>query len=95
MEDWYSISGKDFVEHDGAALCSLYRSSPPAVVMGVFTNHAWIPWKFRTVPNSSWEDDGAIRKFAEYPNQEEGVEFQNRRDLLTVKIYPPLTSSLL
>eukprot|EP00026_Physarum_polycephalum_P004215 Phypoly_transcript_04232.p1 GENE.Phypoly_transcript_04232~~Phypoly_transcript_04232.p1 ORF type:complete len:701 (+),score=132.74 Phypoly_transcript_04232:83-2185(+) len=77
MEDWYTISGKDFTDYDGGSLLNIY-SSPAVAVMGIFKDHTWIPWKFRNVPNSTWEEEGSFRKFAEYLAEQK--EFKTKED---------------
>jgi hypothetical protein len=50
MENWYDIDIYSFQTHHGITLLAKYANSPPAAVMGIFTDHKWERFLFNT-PN--------------------------------------------
>jgi hypothetical protein len=54
MDDWYNITKTRLAELGGGSLVNDYKSSIATMLMTVFPNHHWLPWKFGTVPRGHW-----------------------------------------
>lgn len=65
MEDWYNISNKDFKEHGGASLVVKYKS-PSKLLMEIYNEHNWHPWKFTKTPVGYWEKLESQHQFLSY-----------------------------
>lgn len=55
LDDWYSISHRDFAENCGGRLLKRYRNSPTAIVVDCFPQRKWLMWKFANAPNDFWK----------------------------------------
>ncbi len=56
LDDWYSISQKDFENNCGTTFIKTYRYSPSAAVVDCFPQRKWLTWKFLNVPNCFWKN---------------------------------------
>eukprot|EP00026_Physarum_polycephalum_P013000 Phypoly_transcript_13357.p1 GENE.Phypoly_transcript_13357~~Phypoly_transcript_13357.p1 ORF type:complete len:301 (+),score=40.83 Phypoly_transcript_13357:162-1064(+) len=64
--DWYRIKGNHFYKFNGHSLLKKYNYSPAEVVMGVFKDHLWLPWKFTKVSERFWDDKTNQKTFMKY-----------------------------
>jgi len=55
-DDWYKINAINFKEHKGSGLLERYDTSPAKVVMSVYSQYSWQPWRFDTVHKVYWDD---------------------------------------
>ena len=53
-ENWYKISYKNMLNNYGRTLLSLYKNSPSTVVMEVYDDYPWLPWKFQSTVKNFW-----------------------------------------
>lgn len=53
LDDWYKISLQDFIDNGGRELVCDYGNNPANVVMDIFCEYNWLPWKFK---RCSWVD---------------------------------------
>lgn len=58
----------------GIALLKLYHRSPPLVIMGVYKEHEWAPWKFNSVPRRWWISQANQRRFCDWVFKQEGLK---------------------
>jgi hypothetical protein len=65
-EDWYSVTQSAIEQHGGASLLRMYDDSPPLLITSVFSEHAWLIWRFQVVPKGFWQDEKNQRKFMEW-----------------------------
>ena len=49
MEDWYKLQVKDVYDKGGSSLLSIYNNSPSGLVMSLFPDYDWKPYKFSVV----------------------------------------------
>tara|TARA_B100001996_G_scaffold27295_1_gene20949 strand:+ start:141 stop:2144 length:2004 start_codon:yes stop_codon:yes gene_type:complete len=63
MEDWYELTHKNLVNNYGNGLLYYYCNSPSKVVIELFPDYKWIPWKFNTVPNGFWKNRENRKKY--------------------------------
>ena len=56
LEDWYKISKKDIINNDGGGLLHYYNCSPSRLVISVYPEKNWLPWKFTPTPMGYWND---------------------------------------
>lgn len=46
FDDWYKVKGDDFIEKGGAKLLIHYGNSLYKMLVSVFPEHSWIPWRY-------------------------------------------------
>jgi hypothetical protein len=46
LDGWYRVTVEDFAKHDAWGLISLYNGSPSSLLMAVFPEHKWDPFRF-------------------------------------------------
>jgi len=63
MEDWYELTHKNLVNNYGNGLLAQYCNSPSKVVIELFPDYKWIPWKFNTAPNGFWKNRENRKKY--------------------------------
>ena len=63
MEDWYSISQEKIISNGGATLLRYTKMSPSELVMNIFDEYQWLPWKFLVTPKEIWTDKKVQRNF--------------------------------
>ena len=56
MEDWYNVTLNDFTNNGGWKLVNLYDNSHIKLIMSIYNEYDWLPWKFNSVPKGYWED---------------------------------------
>eukprot|EP00026_Physarum_polycephalum_P002443 Phypoly_transcript_02449.p1 GENE.Phypoly_transcript_02449~~Phypoly_transcript_02449.p1 ORF type:complete len:911 (+),score=126.14 Phypoly_transcript_02449:48-2780(+) len=66
MNDWYNITDASITAHHGNHLYSKFGESPSGMVMGIFKDHEWHPWKFRVIPRNYWTKPEHQAKFVKY-----------------------------
>ena len=55
-EDWYKISQKDIINNNGDGLLHYYNGSPLQILISVYPEKTWLPWKFTTISMGYWKD---------------------------------------
>src|SRR5690606_18892889 len=66
-DKWYSITSKDLHSiHGGRNLYIKHGSSICSIMVDLFPEYAWCPWKFEKVPYGYWENASNIPKFIEW-----------------------------
>lgn len=56
MEDWYNIDYKVLDANHGATLLSKFSDSPSRLVMTVYKDHIWHPWRFKVSHKNCWQN---------------------------------------
>lgn len=75
MEDWYHVKSSQIREKGGTRLLKQYARSPMKMIMSIFPEHDWIPWKFdEKLKKGSWDDLHFQREFVEYVAKEYKLE---------------------
>jgi len=54
IDDWYSVTGGDFVANYGNQCLKTYFGSPIAALRDCFPRHTWHEWMFTRVPVDFW-----------------------------------------
>jgi hypothetical protein len=55
MSGWYSISNEVVFKHGGKALLSnIYKGSLYSLLVSVYPDHKWIPWRFKHTTRDYW-----------------------------------------
>jgi hypothetical protein len=66
LDDWYGVDASDLAKiGGGASLMSIYRDNLCKVLMTVYHEHDWKPWKFKYMPKLYWEDVKNQRSYLE------------------------------
>jgi hypothetical protein len=79
MSDWYKITNKDMFSVGGFTLCKRYKFAVPSLLVTVFTEYKWLPWKFEnkqksTTSTNYWEGVNNQRKFMELARKELNIQ---------------------
>lgn len=74
MKDWYNISVAAIKANHGGHVYTKYGESPSGMVMGIFKNHEWHPWKFKQIPKNYWTKPESQAKFVRYAKMGGGGE---------------------
>eukprot|EP01122_Echinamoeba_exundans_P009959 TRINITY_DN3597_c0_g1_i1.p1 TRINITY_DN3597_c0_g1~~TRINITY_DN3597_c0_g1_i1.p1 ORF type:complete len:295 (+),score=32.12 TRINITY_DN3597_c0_g1_i1:56-940(+) len=61
-EDWYNVSYNDVQQHHGRSLFRRFRSLCD-VLQATYPDHAFLPWRFATIPREWWKDEKNQRLF--------------------------------
>ena len=87
MNDWYKVDNKAICSIGGAALISeYYNGSISKLVMSVYPEHNWIPWKFVSSPRNLWDDINEQKKFLEWAGKELGIKEMSDWYNVTTKV---------
>lgn len=72
MEAWYSVDTAAAFKNVAvrSILSNYYDSSVPNAVMTVYSDHKWLPWKFKRVPTRWWAERANKRLFMNYAMQQ-------------------------
>lgn len=62
MEDWYSVTQKDFLDNYGEGLLTKY-GSVVKIIVKLYPDHPWEIWKFNCVGKHFWADKSNQLKF--------------------------------
>lgn len=65
-EDWYNVSSKDFIDNRGNTLLIYYGNSHIKLLMSVYNDYNWLPWKFTKLPQGYWKDIENRKNFMNY-----------------------------
>ncbi|MCP4659821.1 MAG: hypothetical protein GY856_30835 [bacterium] len=71
-DDWYLITGRDFIDHGLGGLLNYYHGSPVAVVTGVLTERVWDEWLFHPIPKGYWTSRRNRRRYLDWLGEELG-----------------------
>jgi hypothetical protein len=77
MEDWYRITNILIIQHGGKYLVHLYDGALDQLLMKVYPNYHWIPWKFiqNSNKNSNSESNSIEMKKGFWKNKLHLKEF--------------------
>ena len=56
MEGWYNLTIEDLKKHNGEHLLRKFSSSPSKLLQGIFPEHGWNFWQFKTIPKGYFND---------------------------------------
>jgi len=73
MEQWYSVTGKDFIRNHGYTILTYYRSCPSEMLRSLFPEYDWCEWLFPAAPKTFWDSVENQRRFIEWLGHEMGV----------------------
>lgn len=86
LEDWYTISTKDFCRRRrGAEILRKYSGIFPTLSQ-IFPEHQWLPWKLGRVPTQFWEVEKNRRTFMEWLGVQLGLQSMNGWYSVTGKV---------
>jgi hypothetical protein len=66
LEDLYSLTSKDIIEHGGWSIMELYGSSHIKMLESLYPNFDWQPWLFKFVPQSFWLNEHNHRCYMDW-----------------------------
>lgn len=73
-EAWYEVTHNDIADNFGASLLkSHYNNSPANLVMGVYKDYEWLPWKFTSTPSHYWDELKHRQTYVEWLKKTVGV----------------------
>ena len=73
IQNWYSISMKDFSQNNGSGFIShCYGSSPSKAVIDIYQNFDWEPWKFEVCPNGFWDSRAGFVQYMDWLGEHMG-----------------------
>ena len=85
-EDWYNIKAKHIQSYGGDGLLTkMSGHSPPKLVMSVYPEHNWLPWKFGKVPVGYWNTKDNQRKFMDWFATQSGIYCMEHWQSITKK----------
>ena len=74
VEDFYHLRKSDVVYNYGAGLIdSYYGNSPSALVMAVYRDYPFLPWRFNVVPFGFWDKKENQHAYVEWLRRQVGV----------------------
>jgi len=76
-ENWYSVSQADFTDNFGAGLLLRYRNSPQQLLMALYPDAKWRPWKFARTPGSYWTSMENQKNYMAWLGEELGLHDSN------------------
>jgi hypothetical protein len=77
-EQWYPVSVRTIKKKYGAGLINGLGDSVCELVMKVYPEHAWLPWKFDRARAGFWDVKANQRRFLEWLGKE--LKFQSMED---------------
>ena len=73
IEDWYKVTGKDFVDNGAGGLLSIYIDSPIAILKDVYPEHNLIwekEWLFNCTTRNFWDKHENQRLYCDWLSSE-------------------------
>eukprot|EP00028_Trichosphaerium_sp_Am-I-7-wt_P012154 CAMPEP_0168524058 /NCGR_PEP_ID=MMETSP0405-20121227/10405_1 /TAXON_ID=498012 /ORGANISM="Trichosphaerium sp, Strain Am-I-7 wt" /LENGTH=320 /DNA_ID=CAMNT_0008546155 /DNA_START=66 /DNA_END=1025 /DNA_ORIENTATION=- len=61
LEDWYKVTNSLMLSNGGGSLLAMYKFSILRMLSSIFPFYNWKPWRFKGVPNGTWEEHDNIR----------------------------------
>jgi hypothetical protein len=87
MSDWYKISIKDITSVGGGSLLkNMYNNSPPRMLINVYSDYDWLPWKFATLPRHYWNDIKNQMKFMDWAEKQLNIKEKSDWYKVTLKV---------
>eukprot|EP00026_Physarum_polycephalum_P007396 Phypoly_transcript_07456.p1 GENE.Phypoly_transcript_07456~~Phypoly_transcript_07456.p1 ORF type:complete len:448 (+),score=49.37 Phypoly_transcript_07456:69-1412(+) len=74
MEDWYGITEKEIAKHGGATLLHKFGDSPSDLVRHVFSDHEWLVWKFKKLPQAFFRSKPSLLEYFKYLEKQLHIE---------------------
>jgi hypothetical protein len=66
MSDWYNIKTDDFIQNGGKTLLKKYNDSPLRVLMSVYPEYQWQPWRFGKTTSGYWKEDNNVAEYMQW-----------------------------
>jgi len=73
MEQWYSVTRKDFIRNHGYTVLRYYRGRPSEMLRSLLPEYDWCEWLFPVAPKTFWDSVENQRRFIEWLGGEMGV----------------------
>jgi hypothetical protein len=62
------------MEQGGTGLLGKYNGSPSHLISGVYSEYAWLPWKFDKCPRNFWGEVKNQRNFMDWAGKQLNVK---------------------
>eukprot|EP01114_Cavostelium_apophysatum_P014947 TRINITY_DN3989_c0_g1_i1.p1 TRINITY_DN3989_c0_g1~~TRINITY_DN3989_c0_g1_i1.p1 ORF type:complete len:475 (-),score=70.21 TRINITY_DN3989_c0_g1_i1:108-1532(-) len=74
LDDWYSVSKASLENHGASGLLNKFSGSPARMIMSVYKEHTWKPWKFSRVHSHYWSEPSNVRAYFEDLGKQIGLK---------------------
>jgi hypothetical protein len=82
IEDWYNVTNDTFYKNHGSLILKKFNTSAYNVVINVYKEYEWLPWKFKKSPVNFWKDLNNQRKYLDWLFKK--LNFKNKEDWYNV-----------
>jgi hypothetical protein len=76
LEDWYNVTNYDIISRGGLGLLTMYEQSICQLLMSIYNNFEWQPWRFEKTERSHWDMIDYHRKFFDTLGESLDVQYQ-------------------
>lgn len=74
LEDWYQLGISDFAKYGCVRILDYYDRSPMKLLMKVYPEFPWQPFRFQKVPRSFWDDKENLKVYIKYLEKQLGIQ---------------------
>jgi hypothetical protein len=68
---------KQLIDIGGSHLLTVFGGSLSNLLLNVYPNYDWLPWKFTMLPQRYWDDVKNQRKFMQWASKELNIKEMN------------------
>ena len=69
-QDWYSIKTSEIRAIGGSAILDYFHGSMFSLLLAIYPEYEWQPWRFNKVPNNYWKDLDHQKKYIAWLTEE-------------------------
>ena len=73
-ENWYQVTKKVIQDKGGGGLLAKYKDSTFHLLQSVYSEHSWLPWKFKTLPKGYWNKREHQQYFLDWFSKEYKIQ---------------------
>jgi len=85
MDDWYNQDAPAVRKAGGGPILAKYNDSLLRALQTSFNDHTWVPWKFKVVPQSVWDDADNEKSFVKFVFEKLNIKNMDNFKLITAK----------
>ena len=65
---------KDFIKNYGQSLIFQYNGSHINLILSVFSNYNWLPWKFNSIPKGFWDEEINVKSYMNWLSEKLNIK---------------------
>lgn len=74
LDGWYEVSVRDVSREGGRKILRRFGDSLSDMLVTVYPDHEWEPWKFKGVPKGFWDERENQRRFGDWLGKQLGIK---------------------